>query len=152
MVTIAAHLAPGLGELGRAILGTLSWWKRETTKVTAELVQAGVVRIYAGLVVRPMIDELIRVASGLPKLAAAEQLSIIADRYRELSLYSDSRLRLTKEIAALLGFPLGQRSTVFVQPFLDGIEILSLEVRHQRLAQNLAGTTLPPLASEGLPG
>lgn len=73
--------------------------------------------------------------------------AVIADRYRELALYADGRLRLTKEICPWLGFHLGLQTELYVQPFPYGLEVMSQEHRFARLESDdmvLPWTYSPP--------
>jgi hypothetical protein len=57
-----------------------------------------------------------------------------ADRYRELSLYADGRLRMSKEVCPWLGFSLGERTELYAQPFSNGLEVMTMAHRFARLA------------------
>ena len=57
----------------------------------------------------------------------------LVDRYRELALYEEGRLYLTKEVCPWLGFRLGEVAELFAQPFPYGLEVMSMEHRFERL-------------------
>jgi hypothetical protein len=124
------------------VLRAIDWWENKSVDVLAELVQAGLIRIYLAAEATPMVEALAENIAEMPPEVRFERMAILADRYRPLKLYSDGRLRFTKETAQILGFSLGERPMLFVQPFPKGLEILSLAFRAERLQQSSESTSI----------
>jgi hypothetical protein len=124
------------------VLRAIDWWENKSVDVLAELVQAGLIRIYLAAEATPMVEALAEDIAEMPPDVRFERTAILADRYRPLKLYSDGRLRFTKEAAQILGFSLGERPTLFVQAFPKGLEILSLTFRAERLQQSSESTSI----------
>jgi hypothetical protein len=124
------------------VLRAIDWWENKSVDVLAELVQAGLIRIYLAAEATPMVEALAEDIAEMPPDVRFERTAILADRYRPLKLYSDGRLRFTKEAAQILGFSLGERPTLFVQAFPKGLEILSLAFRAERLQQSSESTSI----------
>jgi hypothetical protein len=113
------------------IMKSVSWWTGETVRVYAELTYRGLVRIYPCTAVQKKLD-----ADASEELASEAQFiarATMADRYRQVSLYNDCRLRFTKDICPWLGFWLGDEVPLYVQAFPNGLEIMSVEHRFERL-------------------
>lgn len=123
-------------------LRAVEWWDAKPVDVVAEIVQPGLVRVYLAAEALPMIAKLKSQLNELPIEARTEHLAAIADRYRALKLYGEGRLRITKEVAQILGFVLGERPSFFVQPLTSCFEILSLEFRAARLAKTIELTSI----------
>jgi hypothetical protein len=70
---------------------------------------------------------------GIGSEAAYISRAVAADRYRELSLYAEGRLRMIKEICPWLGFNLGEKVDLYAQPFPYGLEVMTMEHRFSRL-------------------
>lgn len=130
------------------VMREMPWWTRSTIRMMADLVEEGIIRLYPADRVREQLRELIRNAQDEPEEMAGELLAAIADRYRELPLYQDYRITLQKEVCTFLGFQLGERASLFVQPREGFLEVMSLQKRHERLEQYREETTLrpPPLS------
>jgi hypothetical protein len=124
------------------LLRAVPWWTGQTTEITAELVMSGYIRIFATSEAGPLVEALASDLNAMPKQASFEDAQIMQDRYRSLKLYSDGRLRFTKEIAIMLGFKLGDRPSLFVQNFAKGLEIMTLSFREQRLTSGSAYTII----------
>ena len=118
------------------VLRAVRWWKKETVEVTAELVEEGLVRIYLGEEARPLVKTLAEDVAGLTNKERYERAAVLSDRYRDLKLYAECRLRLTKDVAHVLGISWGDRTSLFVRPIKNGMEIMSLKFRLDRLANN----------------
>src|ERR1700731_1253294 len=97
------------------VLRAIDWWEDKSVDVLAELVQAGLIRIYLAAEATPMVEALAENIAEMPPEVRFERMAILADRYRPLKLYSDGRLRFTKETVQILGFSLGERPILFVQ-------------------------------------
>jgi hypothetical protein len=110
--------------------------------VLAELVHEGLIRIYLEQEAAPRVEALRGELAALPPGVRFAQEAVLSDRYRRLKLYADGRLRLTKEVAQVLGFNLGERITLFVQPFQKGLEILSLSYRLERLRSDAEASSI----------
>jgi hypothetical protein len=115
------------------VLKVVVWWTGKTVRVSVELTYKGLVRVYPSSAVRKRleVDDIEEVTSEAVFVARA----VRADRYRDASLYGDPdcRLRLTKDICPWLGFALGDRAPLYVQAFPNGLEIMTIEHRFDRL-------------------
>jgi hypothetical protein len=124
------------------VLRATDWWADKPVDVVAEIVHEGLIRVYLAQEATPLVEALSNDLADLPGDLRFERMAVLADRYRPLKLYGDGRLRFTKETAQILGFALGERPTLFVQPFPKGFEILSLRFRAERLQRNTGSTSL----------
>jgi hypothetical protein len=124
------------------LLRLVEWWEDAPVDVMAELSRAGLVRIFLASEANALIQVLMDEISEQPNDTQFEALSIVADRYRPLKLYSDGRLRLTKETCSILDTVLGQQGAFFVQPFRRHLEILTLGFRAERLAATTLTTSI----------
>jgi hypothetical protein len=110
----------------------VSWWKGKTIRVSLELTYKGLVRVYPSSAVRKKLD-----ADATEELMSEAEFiarATRADRYRDVSLYHpECRLRLTKDICPWLGFALGEEVPLYVQAFPNGLEIMTIEHRFERL-------------------
>jgi hypothetical protein len=115
------------------VLNRVSWWKKEKMRVCVELTYKGLVRVFPNSAVRKKLDADARdePTSEADFIARAA----MADRYREASLYGepDCRLRLTKDITPWLGFSLGEEVLLYMQAFPNGLEIMTVDHRFERL-------------------
>jgi len=113
------------------VLKRVSWWKGETIKVSLELTYKGLVRVYPSSAVRKKLD-----ADATEELMSEAEFiagATRADRYRDVQLYDDCRFRFTKDICPWLGFALGEEVSLYVQAFPNGLEIMTIEHRFERL-------------------
>jgi hypothetical protein len=143
MDIIAGQIA-NVGEDGRLnipvdLLRAVEWWKAATCDVVAELIRPEIIRIHPASDARPAIELLL---SEISEASQQETAAVIADRYRALKLYSDGRLRFTKDVCPLLGFRLGEPTTLFVQPFPKFLEVVTLQFRADRLARTVSSTSI----------
>jgi hypothetical protein len=112
------------------VLKSVAWWTGETVRVTAELTRRGLVRLYPNSAVGRKTAS----ANGAPHSDSAYIIEAVrVDRYRELSLYNDCRLRLTKEVCVWLGFSLGDKRDLYAQSCEHFLEVMSMEHRFERL-------------------
>ena len=113
------------------LLRAVPWWSDATLRVTGELTFKGLMRVYPSSAVSAALraDSNGDVASDAAYIARA----VTADRFRGLSLYAEGRLRITKEVCPWLGFSLGEKVELYVQPFRSGLEVMSMEHRFGRL-------------------
>src|SRR5262245_44487169 len=121
--------ADGRLKIPSGVLKSVSWWKGETIKVSAELTYKGLVRIYPSSAVRKKRDA--DAVEGPGSEAEFIARATRADRYRDVPLYydPDCRIRFTKDICPWLGFTLGEEVQLYVQAFPNGLEIMSIEHR-----------------------
>lgn len=124
------------------LLRSVKWWKQKPEDVVAELVEEGLIRVYLADEAEPLIGALQTGFKQLPPETMFDHIAALADRYRPLKLYGDGRLRVTKDVAAVLGFVLGQQPTVYVQPFPRGFEVMTLRYRASRLKQTIDNSTI----------
>jgi len=117
------------------LLKAVSWWSGKSVRVVAELTAKGLVRIHLASAVEQalLVDE--HDAHDSSEKAYLSR-AVLVDRYRELALYKDGRLRMTKEVCPWLGFRLGEQAELYVQPFPNGLEVMTMEYRFERLAGN----------------
>ena len=128
-VTLVAGLAVAVG------------WTRQKHIVTAELVEPGIFRVYDRDRLAPHVASLLAQADDLDVPLRMESKAALADRYRDLTLYADGRLQLTKEVAAWVGyypFPVTP-AHLFAEAFALGIAVMTPE----RRASRMAGLGLP---------
>jgi len=114
----------------RDLLNAVTWWTNERVKVTAELTERGLVRVYLANAVAQTFQYNEQPESEKAFVTRA----VAADRYRELSLYKDGRLRMTKELCPWLDYHLGEQPELYVQPFPRGLEVMTMNYRFARLA------------------
>ena len=114
-----------------AVLKAVSWWSDyKGGRVTGELTRKGLMRVFPDSAVRSALAA----GNGDPSSDADYVANaVMADRYRDLALYKEGRLYLTKEVCPWLGFGLGETAELFAQPFPYGIEVMSMEHRFERL-------------------
>jgi hypothetical protein len=126
------------------LLRTIEWWQKRATAVLAELVQPGLVRLYSAKEATPLVGTVARkfASRSVDAHVRFESLQALADRYRQLKLYSDGRVRFTKEVASILEFNLGEKPTLYMQPFGKGLEVMSLSFRERRLLDLIDTTTI----------
>jgi DNA-binding transcriptional regulator/RsmH inhibitor MraZ len=122
------------------VLKAVSWWAGRSGHVTSELTRKGLIRIFPDSAMAAALRNVEPDASDSEADYIAR--AVIADRYRELALYEEGRLYLTKEICPWLGFRLGEVGELFAQPFHYGIEVMSMEHRFGRLT-NAQDDVLP---------
>ena len=122
----------------------LEWFDgTNTIKVMADLIEAGRIRIHHYQDVKMGVDALrAKLAAGAGSdEEKAEALSVLEDRYREISLYKEGRVRLTEAMLVFLGVIPPDRLFVFVQSSPRHLEILSLSFREARIAKYRAFLT-----------
>jgi hypothetical protein len=116
------------------ILRNITWWSGEPIRVLAEFRDRGLVRVH-GAAARAIIDGLDRDLQQETSESAHIARAVLIDRYRELALYKDGRLRLIKEVCPWLGFRWGEQAELYVQPLGHVLEIMSQDYRLHRLTQ-----------------
>lgn len=126
------------------ILKSTGWWTGRALDAMSELAEPGLIRIFAIEAAMPLIEETVaQIERSVTNPGIRfTQLQVLHDRYRKLKLYSDGRLRFTREVASVLGFQLGGEPQLYVQPCNKGFEIMSLPFREKRLLQGSSATTI----------
>jgi hypothetical protein len=137
----------GLAEDGRLsipmdALRAIRWWEPVPLDVIAELCRVGLIRIHLASEVEPLVAALLSDISESHDQPSMEIASVVSDRYRPLKLYADGRLRLTKEVCSLFEIRLGEKVTLFVQPFKSWLEIMTLQFRADRLLTTASLTSI----------
>ena len=123
-------------------LAAVEWWGSKPVEVTAELVEAGLIRVYLATEAAPMIEELKSELQNLLPQLRFDRAVVLADRYRSLTLAGNGQLALGQEVIKFLGFSEHELPTLFVQPFPTGLEIMTLDHRSKRLARTAEGTSI----------
>ena len=118
-----------------AVLKAVSWWAGKSGHVTGELTRKGLIRVFPDSAMGAALSNVEREVSRSDADYIAK--AVVADRYRELALYEEGRLYLTKEVCPWLGFKLGDAAELFAQPFHYGIEVMTMEHRFERLRDAL---------------
>jgi DNA-binding transcriptional regulator/RsmH inhibitor MraZ len=125
----------------RPTFSNVSWRRKEAQKVFAELVSPGLVRIYLASDIEEKIRDRLSSLSEMPFSDQFDRQMVLADRYRPMKLDKEGRLQLTQDIVPILGFSLNKdQPSLFVQPFGNGFEILSVLAREQRLIDSMDQT------------
>lgn len=117
------------------VLKALTWGTTARgARVMADLAGVESVVIRPVERVKPRIERLREdILSEPTSEAQLQALAVLADRYRELSLYDEQRLQLTDAVLSHLGLRTDDGDQVFVQALGDALEIMSLAQRETRL-------------------
>jgi hypothetical protein len=124
----------------RELQDDVVWWPGRKPTVMVELCETGLCRVYEVEALSGHFDRLREQVDALePAVRAAEQ-GVLVDRYRELTLYADGRLQLTKEVALWLEcypFP-SQSAQLLGESFATriGISIFTCKYRDSRSARS----------------
>jgi hypothetical protein len=122
------------------VLRSTAWWTGESREVVAELTRPGVVRLFDADFAQERLSDVLRDWPGADGL---EFKLVMADRYRRLKLYSDGRLTLTQEVLSTLREEPGQLSQLFAEGSSTAVELMTLRIRNERLADHTRFPIIP---------
>ena len=128
---IARVTVDGRLKIPSDVLKHVSWWEGKMIRVSLELTYRGLVRVYPYSAVGKKLD-----ADATEEMMSEAEFiarATRADRYRDVPLYADERFRFTKDICPWLGFALGEEVPLYVQAFPNGLEVMTIEHRFERL-------------------
>lgn len=134
-------LIVSIDDMGRVTLPrelTVAWLPKKKLMVVAELSEPGLFRIYRLEDIAAHIESLREQIETLESSAQAAKTNALEDIYRQLTVYADGRLQLTKEVASWIGhypFPT-EASQLFAEAFATGISIFTLEYRVSRSSKS----------------
>lgn len=109
----------------------------QTQSLIAELLEPGRIRLHLSEDIRPQLES--RKGELEPLVMqgdqeALEELSIIADKYRAITMESDGRLRLPVALLVHIGAQRDAHAELLVRAHNHKVEILSLARREQLIA------------------
>lgn len=135
--SLASVDANGRVTVSAELIAAIGWRRRKKLAVMTELGEFGLVRIYGANALVLHIRDLRQSVGDLEGPARRDAENVLDDRYRTLTIYSDGRLQLTREVASWLGlypFP-DTNAYLFVEPHPPGIALMTPERRASRAAR-----------------
>lgn len=123
------------------VLRAVGWPKGEPLKLIAELMEAGRVRLHRREEIEQELGELRERLAAEENEESLEKLAVLGDRYRELSLEKEGRVRLTEAVLLHLDVTPGTYPYLLLRAFGNNVEILSHDDRAKRNQRYRADTT-----------
>lgn len=119
------------------LIAVIGWRRGKKLAVMAELGEFGLVNIYRADALDLHIRNLRQSVGDIEGPGRRDAENVLADRYRTLTIYSDGRLQLTREVASWLGFyPFPETNAyLFAEPHAPGLALMTLDRRVSRASR-----------------